>query len=97
MRVEVARTLVACLLEQLDEKEQRLDRLRPEAQILIEAARLLIVEIDVEELAGLDRLGDGMKEVEARHLLVATSGLTPTISGWARVGISARYAPVVGK
>ena len=70
VRVEVARTVVARLLEQLDEKEERLDRLRREAQILIEPAGLLIVEIDVKQLAGLDRLRHGMEEVQSRHLLV---------------------------
>src|SRR6187431_2751968 len=41
VRVEVARALVAGLLEQLDDEEQRLDRLGSKSQILIEAAELL--------------------------------------------------------
>src|SRR5262245_52215631 len=44
--VEVPRAVVPGLFEQLHEEEERLDRLRPEPQILIEAARLLIVQID---------------------------------------------------
>ena len=70
VRVEVARAVVARLLEQLHQEEERLDRFRAEAQILIEAARLLIVQVDVEQLAGLERLRDGVVEVQARHVLV---------------------------
>ena len=45
-------------------------RFGAEAQILIEAAGLLIVEVDVEQLAGLDGLGDDVTEVQAGHVFV---------------------------
>ena len=66
----MARAVVARLLEQLHQEEQRLDRLRAEAQVLVEAARLLIVQVDVEQLAGLERLRDDVVEVQPGHLLV---------------------------
>ena len=70
VRVEVPRAVVAGFLEQLDQEEQRLDRLGAEAEILIEPPGLLIVQVDVEQLAGLDRLRDDVEEVQAGHLLV---------------------------
>ena len=53
----------------------RLDRLGAEAQVLIEAARLLIVEVDVKELAGFDRLRDDVVEVQPDHVLVRDLGI----------------------
>ena len=58
VRVEMPRAVVAGLFEQLDDEEQRLDRLGSEPQILIEAPEFLVVQIDVEQLAGLERLRD---------------------------------------
>ena len=46
-----------------------------EAQILIEAARLLIVEVDVKQLAGLERLRHRVEEVQAGHVLVRHFGV----------------------
>ena len=49
--------------------------LAAEAQILVEAAGLLPVEIDVEELARLERLGDAVREVEPGHRVVRDLGV----------------------
>ena len=70
MRVEVSRAVVAGVFEQLDDEEVGLDGLGPEPQILIVATELLVVEIDVKELPRFERLGDGMVEVQPRHVLV---------------------------
>src|SRR4029434_1318528 len=46
-----------------------------EPQILIETPWLLVVQIDVEQLAHFDRLRDGVIEVQAGHLLVGELGI----------------------
>ncbi len=48
---------------------------RAEAEVLIVAAERLVVEVDVEELARVPRLGDGVHEVEAGHVLVRDLGV----------------------
>src|SRR5207302_4877309 len=70
MTVEMPHPGPARILEQLDEEKRRLGIVAAEPQILVEPPRLLPIEIDVEELAGFQRLGHGVGEVEARHALV---------------------------
>jgi hypothetical protein len=70
MRIEVTRTVVPGLFEKLDQKEQRLHRLRGKAEVLVEPARLLVVQVDVKQLAGFDRLRNNVVAVQAHHLLV---------------------------
>ena len=84
--VEVPRAVVAGLLEQLDQEEGVLDVLRAEAQVLVVAADLLAVEVDVEELAVPERLGDARGRSSGPAIVSwATSGLRPTISGCSSV------------
>src|SRR5450755_2278084 len=75
VRVEVAWTIVASVLQQPDQEEQVLNVLAAEAQILVETRPLLIVEINVEEFACFERLGHAMHKVEARHILVRDLGI----------------------
>src|SRR5262249_44552736 len=70
MGIEMARAVVADVFEELDEPERRFDVCRSEPEVLVVAARRLIVEIDVEQLAGFPRLRDGMKNVEAGHVFM---------------------------
>ena len=63
------------VLEQLHEEERRLRIFAAEAKVLIEAARLLAVEIDVKELPRLERLRDAVREVEPRHRVVRDFGV----------------------
>ena len=46
-----------------------------EHQVLVELGAVLAVEVDVEQLAVPQRLGDAVHEVEVRHLLVADLGV----------------------
>ena len=70
MTVEVPHPGPARILEQLDEEKRRLGIVAAEPQVLVESPRLLPIEIDVEKLAGFQRLGHGVGEVEAGHALV---------------------------
>ena len=70
VRVEVARRVVADVLEELHQEERRLDVRGAEPEVLIVAAGILVVQIDVEQLAGLPRLGDRVQEVQSGHVLV---------------------------
>ena len=58
--VEVPHAGPLRVLEQLHEEERALHVLAAEAQVLVEAARLLGVQVDVEELAGFQRLRDAV-------------------------------------
>src|SRR5205823_13920713 len=69
MTVEVPHPGPARILEQLDEEKRRLGIVAAEPQVLAESPRLLPIEIDVEKLAGFQRLGHGGGEVEAGHAL----------------------------
>src|SRR6185436_18943905 len=71
MRIKVSRTVVVRFFEQLNQEEQVLDRLRAKAEILIEPRALLIVEIDMKQLAGFNCLGHNVVEIETGHLFVA--------------------------
>ena len=70
LRVEVARPVVAGVLEQLDEEERVLQADRAEAEVLVIAPDALGVEVDVEQLAGPERLRDPVEERQTGHRLV---------------------------
>jgi hypothetical protein len=70
VRVEVARPGVARALEQPHEQELLLEVLGAEAEVLVVAADPLRVEVDVEELAGPQRLADRVVEGQPGHRLV---------------------------
>ncbi len=63
------------VLEQLHEEERALHVLAAEAEILVEASRLLGVQVDVKELAGFQRLRDAVREVEPGHRVVRDLGI----------------------
>src|SRR3712207_8165307 len=46
-----------------------------EHQVLVELGAVLAVEVDVEQLAVPQRLGDAVRVVQVRHLLVADLGV----------------------
>ncbi len=58
--VEVPHAGPARVLEQFHEKERAFHVLAGEAQVLVESARLLGVEVDVKELAGFQGLRDAV-------------------------------------
>lgn len=70
LEVEVAGALVAAL-QQVDEPERLAQIARAEAQVLVVLDAGLTVEVDVEELVRPHGLGDAVREVEPRHLLVS--------------------------
>jgi hypothetical protein len=63
------------ILEQLDEEEGGLRILAAETMILVVPAGLLRVEVDVEQLTRLERLGHAVREVEPRHRVVRDFGV----------------------
>ena len=79
--VEVARALVggraagAAVLQQVDERERVVQVAVAEHQVLVVLDAALAVEVDVEELAVVQRLRDAGGEVQAGHLLVADLGV----------------------
>ena len=64
--VEVARAVVAVVLQQVDQVERALQVAVAEDEVLVVLDAVLAVEIDVEELALPERLGHAVDEVEAR-------------------------------
>ena len=70
MGVKVPRAVVAYVFQELDQKERLLDVVAAEAEVLIVASQILIVEVDVEKLARVPRLRHRMREVQAGHVLV---------------------------
>ena len=50
---------------------------RAETEVLIVAARLLVVEVDVKELPRIERLGDAVGEIEPRHRIVRDLRIDP--------------------
>src|SRR5713226_10344162 len=70
MRVEMTGPFIPGVFQQFDQEEEILDRLRTEAQVLIEARTFLIVEIDMKELASFDCLSNHVIEIETGHLLM---------------------------
>src|SRR6478735_856393 len=79
--VEVARAVVGrsavwpAVFEQVHERERVLQVAVAEHQVLVELDAALAVEVDVEELALVERLGDPVGEVQAGHLLVPGFGV----------------------
>ena len=61
---------VTAVLEQLDEEEVVLDLNRAKTEILVVAAHVLVVQVDVKELAGVDGLGNRVGEVQPGHCFV---------------------------
>src|SRR5690606_35640159 len=60
----------ATVLQQVDESEGVVQVAVAEDEVLVVLDAALAVEVDVEELAAVERLGDAGREVEAGHLLV---------------------------
>ena len=65
----------AAVLEQVDERERVVQVAVTEHEVLVVLDAALAVEVDVEELAVVQRLGDAGGEVQARHLLVSDLGV----------------------
>src|SRR5579883_588528 len=70
MGIEVVRAVIVLLFQQFDEEEHALDVLCPKADVLVKARAALIVQVDVEELARVERLCDGVDEIETGHVFV---------------------------
>ena len=68
MGVEADRALVLVVGQQLGREERFLQVVAAEAQVLVEAQRLLAVEVDVEQLAGVEGLGELVIRIQAGHL-----------------------------
>src|SRR5579884_520863 len=68
--VEVVRAIVMLLFEQFDEEEHAFDVLGPKADVLVVTRTALVVQVNVEELARVERLRYGMHEIETGHVLV---------------------------
>ena len=74
--VEVPHARPSCASSSsLTRKNARLRVVAAEAQVLVEAPGLLPVQVDVEQLARLERLRHAVREVEPRHLLVRHLGI----------------------
>ena len=79
--VEVPRAVVAraaagrAVLEQVDEEERVEQVAVAEHEVLVELDAALAVEVEVEELAGPQRLRDAGGVVQPGHLLVADLGV----------------------
>ena len=70
VRIEVPRSGVADVLEELHEPEGGLHVGRSEPEVLIVPAGHLVVQIDVKQLAGLPGLRHRVQHVQTGHLLV---------------------------
>src|SRR5689334_12363871 len=77
MRIEVAHSLPGGILQQLHEEEGLLWIHRTKPKILIVAAWLLIVQIDVKELPRIERLAHAVGEVESGHRVVRDFRIEP--------------------
>jgi hypothetical protein len=95
--VEVPRAVVARVLEELHREKGGLGVLGPEAEVLVEATHLLVVQVHVEELPRVDRLREGVDEGEARHRLVGELGVEAEESRRSRVAMKPRAEPTVGR
>src|SRR5437660_3655215 len=71
MGIDVTRTRVTIILKELHQEEHRLDTLAAKTQILVIARSLLIVEVNIEELASFQCLSYTMDKVESRHMFVS--------------------------
>src|SRR5262245_63745639 len=63
------------VLQELNKEERSLRIVAAEAEVLVEATELLAVQVDVKQLAGVERLRDPVREVETGHLLVCHFGI----------------------
>ena len=70
VRVEVPRAGIAHILQELDQEERLLPVVRAEAVVLVVATEVLVVQVNVEQLARIPRLCHAVHEVQARHVLV---------------------------
>src|SRR6516225_2213165 len=70
MSIEMSWPRVAGFFQELNQVEHWLYIFAAETQILIIAAGLLIVQVDVEEFFRVYRLGNPMIEVETTHVLM---------------------------
>jgi endonuclease III len=73
--VEVAAARVAHILQELDQEEGRLRLTARRSGSPGRSGRGLVVEVDVEELAGLPGLGHVVQEVQPGHVLVGHLGV----------------------
>ena len=60
MAIEMTHARPLHVFQQLDEEERAFGVVAAKAQILVEAANLLAVQVDVEQFARLERLSHGM-------------------------------------
>ena len=83
--------------QRVDGPERAAQVARAEAQVLVEARTVLAVEVDVEQLAVPQRLGDALREVQPGHLLVPDLGVEAR-PGRARSSslMNASACPIVG-
>ena len=73
--VEVLRSGVPAALQGVHDPEGAAQVAGAEAQVLVEAGTVLAVQVDVEQFAVPQRLGDALGEVESGHLLVPDLGV----------------------
>jgi hypothetical protein len=67
LHVEGARPVPGRVFQQLDQEKGLLDVLGAESEVLVVSAGLLRSEVDVEQLARLQRLGDVMDGIQPGH------------------------------
>src|SRR5258708_30376736 len=68
--VKVTRALVGDILEKLYQPKCRLQIARAKPQILVESSGRLIVEVDVERLAGFPSFRYALPEIQSSHLFM---------------------------
>ena len=69
------RAVVFVVFQQLHEEKRVLEVGLAEAEILVVSAKFLVVQVDVKQLAHLDRLRDMMDEIQPGHVLVGDFGI----------------------
>lgn len=72
---------VAHVLQKLDQEKGGFDVGGAEAQVLVVAAKGLVVQVDVEEIAGIPGLGDGVQEVQAGPAHAVEAFVPPVVTG----------------
>src|SRR5262249_2017935 len=77
VRVEMAGTIVANVLEEFDQPECGAGGGRAESQVLIVTPGYLVVQVDVKQLTRFPRLCHCVRHVESRHMLVRDLGIDP--------------------
>ena len=77
LEIEVHRARVAAGQQRVDHPERAARVPRAEPQVLVVPRAVLAVQVDVEQLAVPQRLGDAVRVVHARHLLVPDLGVDP--------------------